>query len=223
MWVIAGFGSGGNLGFYNDVWYSTDGTNWSEATANAAFPARHGHASVVFGNKMWVIAGEGLILKNLIFSPTLCNDIWYSTDGTNWSEATANAAFLARVSHTSLVYDNKMWVIAGEGNNNSYYNDVWYSADGTNWSEATANAAFPARYENTSLVYDNMIWVIAGHSANNYNDAWYSTDGANWTQATSNAAFPARHGHASVVFGNKMWVVAGDGNGYLNDVWDSPF
>ena len=41
---------------------------WTRATASASFPARRGHTSVVFNNKMWVIGGYGT--ANL-------NDVWY--------------------------------------------------------------------------------------------------------------------------------------------------
>ena len=36
-----------------------------------------------------------------------------STDGINWSQKTASAGWSARNDHTSLVYDNKMWVLGG--------------------------------------------------------------------------------------------------------------
>ena len=41
---------------------------------------------------------------------------------------TAAAAFSGRSSHTTAVFDNKMWVIGGFDDSNK--NDVWYSADG---------------------------------------------------------------------------------------------
>ncbi len=68
---------------------------------------------------MWVIAG----------SPPWSNDVWYSTDGVNWTAATLAGDFPARHDHTSVVYDNKMWVIAGEKGpqNSDKLNDVWWS------------------------------------------------------------------------------------------------
>ena len=54
------------------------------------------------------------------------NDVWYSSDGINWYQATPNANFSKRQSHSSVVFNNKIWVIGG-GDNTSFYNDVWYS------------------------------------------------------------------------------------------------
>jgi hypothetical protein len=50
------------------------------------------------------------------------NDVWYSSDGANWIQATNSAGWSSRDGHTSVVHDNKMWVIGGD-----YLNDVWYS------------------------------------------------------------------------------------------------
>lgn len=97
--------------------------------------------------------------------------------GTVWVEATANAAFPGRGAHTSLVYNNNMWVIGGY-NGTLYYNDVWNSADGVNWNESTASAAFSARDGQASVVYNSAIWVIAGAGTSLYNDVWSSTNGS---------------------------------------------
>ena len=40
-----------------------------------------------FDGKIWVLGGSAKSYKN---------DVWYSTDGINWSEATKNAAWSVR-------------------------------------------------------------------------------------------------------------------------------
>jgi PKD repeat protein len=232
VWVIGGIGGDeGSAG--TEVWYSTDGENWTLETASAAFPARHYHTSVVFDNKMWVIGGE----RNSGGADCL-NDVWYSTDGVTWILANASAAFPERTLHSSLVFDNKMWVIGGQkeiggGMNPVPVNDTWYSTDGVIWTQATDTAAFPPRFDHTSVVYGNRMWVIGGTtwvkttpyhtSSKMLNDVWYSTDGKTWTQTTSSAAFSARCWHASEVYKNSMWVISGLNANYegLHDVWYS--
>ena len=94
--------------------------------------------------------------------------------GAIWTQSTASAAFKARYYHTTVVYDNKMWVIGGYGA--GYLNDVWYSSDGVTWTQSTASAAFKARRAHTSVVYDNKMWVIGGYGGGFLNDVWYSSD-----------------------------------------------
>jgi hypothetical protein len=82
-------------------------------------------------------------------------------DGSTWTQATASAAWSDRGHHTSLVYDNKMWVIGGVGSG-SRYNDVYSSTDGITWRQVTASAAWSPRSSHASLVYNNKMWVMGG-------------------------------------------------------------
>jgi len=234
MWVIGGYCSISST-TCNDVWYSPDGVNWGCTTTAAAFGPRSGHTSLFYNNEMWVIAGSNLYngTGSGVWEPY--NDIWSSTDGADWIIAAGNAAFTPRTGHTSVVFNNQMWVIGGTTGGN----DTWYSIDGINWTCATNNAAFSKRAYHTSLVYSlgttNYMWVIGGTNLNNNNnvdyngntnDVWYSADGINWTCATGAAAFSPRYQHTSVVYNGYMWVIAGynsnsGGNPY-NDVWYSP-
>ena len=152
--------------------------------------------------------------------------------GAVWSQATSSAQFPARYSHTSVVFDNRMWVVGGVDAAYTFYNDTWNSTDGVSWTRAKDIASFPSRFGHTSVVFDGKMWVIGGFwddgtSHRFLNDTWYSTDGIDWIEATDSAQFPGRYGHTSVVFDGKMWVIGGysdDGNGntaYLDDVWYS--
>jgi hypothetical protein len=92
-----------------------------------------------------------------------------------WTQATANAQWPARVIHSSVVFDNKMWVMGG-GASGGYLNDIWYSSDGVSWTQATGNADWSARGAHSSVVFDNKMWVIGGDDGSNVlNDVWYST------------------------------------------------
>ncbi len=138
--------------------------------------------------------------------------------GANWAVATLEANWSARRWHTSLVYDNKMWVLGGSGGGTAKQ-DVWSSTDGITWTEVTPVSGMGQRNLSTSFVYDNKMWVLGnGGSKRSQNDVWSSTDGVNWTEVTAAAAWPARSYITSAVYDNKMWVMGGVGK---NDVWHS--
>jgi hypothetical protein len=138
--------------------------------------------------------------------------------GVNWICATPSAGWSGRLQHTSVVFDNKIWVLGGV-DPSGFRNDIWYSTDGVNWTQATASAGWSGRWGHTSVVFDNKMWVMGGNDASDTkNDVWYSSDGVNWTQATASAGWSGRWGHTSVVFDNKMWVMGGYDR---NDVWYS--
>jgi hypothetical protein len=112
-------GGWNGVDFTNDVWYSSDGINWTQATENAEWSAREGHTTVVFDNKVWLLGGLDI--------NGLRDDVWYSTNGVNWTQATSSAGWLPRCAHTSVVFNNMMWVLGGMGQGYIYLNDVWYS------------------------------------------------------------------------------------------------
>ncbi|MDD2716857.1 MAG: Ig-like domain-containing protein, partial [Candidatus Wallbacteria bacterium] len=215
MWVIGGarMSTGSDK---NDVWYSTDGADWTSATSNAGWSARFGHTSLVYDNKMWVIGGGDN-------SGNYNNDVWCSSDEVNWTQVKANDGngFSPRRNHTSVVFDNKMWVIGGLDQTPSYKNDVWYSVDGVSWTQAPGSAGWSARYWHTSLVFDNKLWVRGGCNGSGLNDIWYSSDGVSWTQATASDGWAARYGHTNLVYNNRIWVIDGYGAKYYNDAWYS--
>ena len=142
MWVLGGFRDSDYLA---DVWYSTDGKNWQQATNQASWFRRGNHTSLVFDNKMWVLGGPDAHGQN---------GVWFSTDGANWQQVTSimqdwSASLL---SHTSLVYDNKMWVLGGTGNNDTVKDEVHFSdMMESDWFKTNTwlTTIWPARQANT--------------------------------------------------------------------------
>lgn len=53
------------------------------------------------------------------------NDVWFSNDCVNWVQANESAPWTARFGHTSVAFNNKLWVVGGLAE--SFQNDVWYS------------------------------------------------------------------------------------------------
>jgi len=222
LWVLGGFAAAQS----NDVWYSTDGVDWTQATAGAQWSARQSHVSVLFESKMWVIGG---CVPSCGATDAL-NDVWYSTDGTTWMQATANAQWGERASLASVVFNNRIWVFGGYNQAATYYNDVWYSTDGTDWTQAAANVQWGDRSNSGFTVYKNpsgegqAMWLIGGYDGGEINEVWYSVDGVDWTQATGNAEWIKRADAAAFVFNNQMWILGGNdptGAGRFNDVWKS--
>lgn len=202
-----------------------DGTYiWGRATAAADWSVRKDYAVVAFDDKLWVIGGRRFD-REIDTEPVLLNDVWYSEDGVTWSQATDDASWPARDEHTSVVFDNKMWVMggytysAGEGTPYVASNDVWYSEDGVTWTQATGAADWDDRIYFTSVVFDSKIWVIGGYYKT---DVWYSSDGVSWTQATSSAPFASQMGAIeATVFDNKIWVIGGGEAAKADDVYYS--
>lgn len=119
---------------------------------------------------MWVIGGATTTNGT---TWNCSSDVWSSSDGITWTQETANAAFGLRAAHTSVVYNNKMWVIGGM-NGTSYKDDIWSSSDGVTWTQVTAAAGFSPRENHTSVVFNDKMWVIAGFNNSYLHDVWWS-------------------------------------------------
>jgi len=217
IWVMGGYDNA----FKNDVWYSSDGVTWTQATASAGWSPRSLPTAVVFDGKMWIMGGwEGGELPS-----AYKNDVWYSSNGINWTQTTSSAGWSARTLHASVVFGGKMWVLGGRDgvNEGDRKNDVWFSTDGTTWVEKTSNAGWSKRTHLAAVVFENIMWVIGGYPG--YapeSDVWYSSNGKDWTASSWSSAWSVRIGHRVLEFDNKMWIIGGAIEAeFYDDVWFS--
>ncbi|OGY42382.1 MAG: hypothetical protein A2Y82_04475, partial [Candidatus Buchananbacteria bacterium RBG_13_36_9] len=237
MWLIGGF----TWDFMSDVWSSANGDNWQLVTQQAPWGERRTNSgTVVFNNKIYLFGGYKLNANWTAL--TFNNEVWYSTDGKNWTEATSDADWTDRSSFGYTVYNNKIWLTGGCDHADvdmacdSGKNDVWSTSNGVDWDKAVENASWSARANSKLLVHDDgsgeKLWLIGGiaYSDGAYKrDVYVSSDGATWTQKTAAANFEARYGFNAISYdfgtGRKLWVMAGaeadSGMTHHNDLWSS--
>lgn len=152
-----------------------------------------------------------------------------SYTGKYWICSNNNLPFLKRDYTTLMVYENKIWVIAGinkKYEEKTIYNDVWYSNNGVDWYQATSNAKFEPRFLSANFVYDDYLWVIGGMNYDYddlyYSDVWKSNNGVDWECVTTTTSFTPRGQSGCVVFNNEMWLLGGlDINNFKNDIYKS--
>ena len=97
--------------FFNDVWSSADGVQWTCHLERAPWMARQYHDVAVFDGRMWVL--EGWNQKNR-------NDVWCSSDGVDWHEL-PGTPWAPRHAASVFVFDNALWMVTG----NNMQSDVW--------------------------------------------------------------------------------------------------
>jgi hypothetical protein len=173
IWVIGGqtipqFASGTETIFYDDIWNTSDGLNWTKVIPKEPHWCSRGMigGSVVFNNKMWILGG-GTYDTPTFPKRNFYNDVWSSSDGISWEQNVQFAPWEPRQYHEVTVFDNRMWVL--EGWNQVNRNDVWYSSDGVNWHELPDTPWNP-RHAASVFVYNNALWMVAGN--NMEKDVW---------------------------------------------------
>ena len=222
MWIVGGDANSGH--YQNDVWWSGDGTNWTRTTTNAPWGNRVLHHVVAFAGKIWLMGGQKLpqFIQGGSADEMFYNDVWNSTDGTNWSRVLEHAPWSPRgMIGGSVVLSNRMWLLGGGTYDTlgqparNYFNDVWSSADGVTWTHVLNAAPWEVRQYHDVAVFDDRMWVLEGYHERNLNDVWSSADGVNWIQHPG-TPWSARHAASVFSHSNALWMVAGN---LVNDVW----
>jgi hypothetical protein len=125
MWLIGGDNGGVAMA---DVWKSTDGVTWTQQLpAGTSFSARTTHATAVLHGRLYVVGGAA----GTAYGVTQYNDVWSTTDGTDWRMDTAAAAFSARSMFALFLHNDELWLTGGFAA--GLLNDVWRSNDAVNW------------------------------------------------------------------------------------------
>ncbi|MDG2032283.1 MAG: dockerin type I domain-containing protein [Phycisphaerales bacterium] len=193
--------------FYNDVWSSTNGVEWTQQTDDAGWSVRAGLSSIVFNDEIYVIGGSYFDDSSIIGGPPqreYYNDVWKSADGASWTLLTEEAAFTPRAGAAVAVKDGFLYLFGGEegflcdpfpGCELPYFNDVWRTSDGIEWELLTPDAPWSARPGHVVVVADDQFVLFGGFGVSpdptdpfgpgNPMDVWVSDDGVEWTQASS--------------------------------------
>jgi len=206
IWVIGGTVSKGLA----DVWKSRDGSAWERVTDDAPWKRKLGAVAVSFAGKLWLIGG-GL-------ERTPDAQLWWTTDGANWTQAPP-PPWPMRWHHTVTVWKDKLWLVGGESE--SPHDDVWHSEDGLTWTEAKGGPGGTAkglrqvgpRHRHGAAVLDGKLWLVGGFNANyeNTSDVWSTENGTDWTKIDAPSPFTKLNAHQLVAHDDRLWLLGGAG------------
>lgn len=213
LWVLGGADNSDNN--LNDVWHSSDGISWTRATAAADWSPRRAAGAVVFGGKMWIFGGW-----DAGGPATRYDDVWYSTNGINWTQIPDPPGWTPRHAFSYAVFDSKIWLFGGD--DTTFKSDIWNSTNGISWTEVASSSSWGGRIYSRVVAYGGRLWLLGGIKLYPYynNDVWYSADGVSWTQTTNAAIWTARGYFGAEVFDDNIYVTGGAVSGSLkNDVW----
>lgn len=220
LWIMGGRKLPGKLNS-NEVWSSPNGADWKLECPSAGWCPRVSAAHVVFKDRMWVLGGTENFYEDS--DRTLHNDVWATTNGSDWTCVTENAPWAARAHHQAIVFEDKLWVIGGGGRFPEPHtrNDVWCSEDGEHWTQVTETAPWAPRIWHSAVVYRDRLWVIAGlnQEITNLGDVWCSADGAKWTQLESETIWTPRHAQAVFAHQDQIILAAGHARPVNSEVW----
>lgn len=225
--------------FFNDVWRSEDGIDWTQMTdpnnSASRWDGRAGLSAVVFKGYIYVMGGS----QNddcALLPPGSCipgappprkyyNDVWRSPNGSDWERVTSNAGWEARAGGIAVVKDGYMYMIGGENGFicfpgspcPPYFNDVWRTKNGKDWELVTDDAGWDKRPGHQVVVAQNTFVLFGGFglgadngtTPSNPSDVWISHNGKIWKKV-SEAPWNAK-GSEDIKYDFDAFVVEGNG------------
>jgi hypothetical protein len=162
LWLLGG---GTNTVYnYDGTWHHVcQYVNPHYSKCNADWSARQSFGITIFNSRMWVAGGSAIVGSGTAYY----NDVWSSTDGINWTEATASAPFVATDTINLFAYGTKMFAYI------QATQELWSTTDGASWTIATTSATKPnAKRESAFTVIDNKLYLFGGYEGTDKNDVW---------------------------------------------------
>eukprot|EP01052_Picozoa_sp_SAG31_P029798 SAG31_NODE_2996_length_4803_cov_8.948342_7_plen_284_part_00 len=107
--------------YYNDVWCSADGVEWTRRLERAPWDARSYHDVATFDGRLWVLAGCNTEADSLaqVGVDGNMNDVWHSADGVSWEQLGTGPSFdsstpwAIRHAMGVFVQGNALYIAAG--------------------------------------------------------------------------------------------------------------
>ena len=200
LYLAGGYNPGQFNGdpYFEDVWKSANGEEWTEVTDNAPWLGRRGHQFITFndgtGDALYVIGGFSVDEETGVRAYN--NDVWKSGDGANWTQIkdTTHVGirdttdWVARMNHQCVVanHDGQNYIYLVGGSTMStdiegryaiqYCNDVWRSTNGIDW-ESIGITDYGIRAEHAMTVDENgTIYMQGGQHGLIFESADSSSD-----------------------------------------------
>ena len=130
------------------------------------------HGYTVLNNELYLYSGGIKGTPNLSGGlETLLeyNDVWKTSDGTNWIRLTNASSWTPRTHSNVAVYQNQLWLFAGSiGQQANLSNEVWRSANGRTW-EQVKHSFFSPRHASSAIEFNGKLFLVAGFLVN---DIW---------------------------------------------------
>lgn len=178
------FIAGGNTSagtFYEDVWYTTNGSTWTNSATDMGLSG----SGAIMG---LVSHSDG---KMYAFQRAVSNCITYSTDGVTWTLISStpgyNTGGAQRLANQFLSYGGYLYSIGGYTTGNQQ--KIYRSTDGASWSELGSNVLTMFTSGTTAVaavVKSGAIYLWELYDGADTQNVWRSTDGGStWTQLTS--------------------------------------
>jgi len=111
------------------IWSTGDGTDWSmelDTSLNSGYLWRADHQMVFYRNELWSLPGKTTSSVHYHFTEPYQYPIWKVNTNGSWMVDSDGEAFDARHGYSTVIFDDKVWILGGMTSRHGQANDVWY-------------------------------------------------------------------------------------------------
>lgn len=80
----------------------------------------------------------------------------------SWECMTSSAPWTVRASHSSVSFNDDIWVLNGYQDTGTMWHDIWSSSDGVSWACQGTSVPYPMSSNMGCVVFDDKIWLLSG-------------------------------------------------------------
>lgn len=167
IFIVGGLDSSGNC--LNDVWSSADGKQWIQENSQAFQTGRAAFGTAVYNNTIYTIAG---LINGDEQKGTPTNDVWYSSNGTQWNKVTKAQSWTERSYPAVAALTTGLFMCGGINSSKNGITDLykmnadknWLGQPGPPWQDVKVTSG---------LEYQDSLWCVGGglQSVNRVNPA----------------------------------------------------
>jgi hypothetical protein len=219
--AIAATGFQGKLwvvGFWSQLYSSSDGINWSAASTAVPGPIDFEQLAGLPDRLLLIVSARQAVTPH--------HEVWQTTDGSQWTQVSASTPFNLNDALRVARFGGKVWVF-GVNSADPTVEEVWWTTDGASWTQATATPAFAPLSGYQVIAYANKLYAVGGYRdavpvGAAVNEVWESADGVTWTLLPASATLPQQIFQTSFALSDKMCVSISNGVGGPSTLWCSP-
>ncbi|KAH0786729.1 Kelch motif family protein [Histomonas meleagridis] len=183
---------------------------------NGAPGERFGHTLTVVDNKIYLFGGSN--------GSEYFNDLWSfdtTTNNNRWEKENCEDPPEARVGHTAVYYDGKLFVFGGRNKKKGVLNDVAvYTFSNERWTTLTLPQTPKGRYYHSASVFSSIMIIFGGKERGLLNDIalfdlsklmWLPSPKVNFVDKSKTELTP-RYGHRAIFVGGWVIILGGQTN-----------
>ncbi|KAJ5066739.1 kelch domain-containing protein [Anaeramoeba ignava] len=206
---------------HNDLWELNIYTKkWKKIEIKGSKPAgRTGQTAFFYKNQFYIFGGSSRLNRDM-------NDMWrLDIKKQIWEEIKYNGKIIPefRCYHSSVVYDNKLWVLGGIGRNDEILKSfLKFDLETFVWEYV--HSIVGRIFRHTASVISDSMYIIGGSDGNNDNikDIFiFSFQNQSWSKPKLDYIPPLVCGHSAITFDNQVCIFNGmlESGDFTREMW----